>query len=788
MIARLFVAACPFATPRHMHLRISTRRTCVLIALAALPAAGQRAPLRGVVVDATGAGVARATLVVRDQRDSTVTLSDSSGAFRFIAAPMRNAVLRVTRIGFAPVARALTGADFDRPLRIELVAAAATVAGVNVEATRDAERLREAPLSTSTLDATDVTLQTRSTADALDRIAGVRVRQSGGLGSNALISIHGLSGSQIRTFVDGVPQEFLATAGTLPSLSMSALDRIEVYKGVVPLELGGDALGGALNVVTQGGASSAGYVTAGIGSFGRKTADLALRHRGQSWALGFNATHAASRNDYPIDATMLDSANRPISVRVRRFHDRFRVDRFSADGAVLGRRWAEVLRLRGFAASDARELQHAAIMAQPYGKARTTSSSIGGILSWSLAQGAVAASADIGLTHTPSTFVDTTLDVYDWDGSVIRRRDYGGEISTSHSLLDLAADNRLARAGLEWSLPRGTLRLHALHFGVRRSGKDSVANAYYGYDPFQHPSTLDRTVLGAGYDLAAASNRLRATVGVKHYRYTAAGSAIKNSEYVAIDPQRSARNGALGALAWTLRDVLTLKASYELATRMPDAREVLGDYAVVRPNPLLRPEVSHNVNLGTNLGRGATRLDAGLFYRQTSDIVFLRTSQFYSLYQNLLESRSMGAELSAAATLAPWLSVAASGTYQDIRNRSPQGASESVGDRYFNARLPNVPYLFASSQATFGHTTQFWWSTSYVHEFFLHWEVDGRRDTKAVIPTQIVHGAGMTHPLFGDRLRATLDVQNLFDARAYDVFSVPRPGRAIDVQLRATLW
>ena len=76
---------------------------------------------------------------------------------------------------------------------------------------------------------------------------GINVRQSGGLGAEFNLSLNGLSGNQIRYFIDGIPMEDFGSALTFPA---NLAEQIQVYKGVVPISLGADALGGAINITT----------------------------------------------------------------------------------------------------------------------------------------------------------------------------------------------------------------------------------------------------------------------------------------------------------------------------------------------------------------------------------------------------------------------------------------------------------------------------------------------------------------------------------------------------------
>ena len=88
--------------------------------------------------------------------------------------------------------------------------------------------------------------------ELVNRTSGVKIREEGGVGSDFDLSINGLSGNSVRYFIDGVPLDSKGSYVTLPlNLPVNLIDRVEIYKGVVPASLGTDALGGAVNIITQ---------------------------------------------------------------------------------------------------------------------------------------------------------------------------------------------------------------------------------------------------------------------------------------------------------------------------------------------------------------------------------------------------------------------------------------------------------------------------------------------------------------------------------------------------------
>ena len=100
----------------------------------------------------------------------------------------------------------------------------------------------------------------------LNTVTSVKIREEGGLGSNYSFSLNGFSGNQVKFFIDGIPMDNFGSSFNLGNISANMAERIEVYKGVLPVYLGSDALGGAVNIVTR---TNANYLDAtySVGSF-----------------------------------------------------------------------------------------------------------------------------------------------------------------------------------------------------------------------------------------------------------------------------------------------------------------------------------------------------------------------------------------------------------------------------------------------------------------------------------------------------------------------------------------
>jgi TonB family protein len=86
--------------------------------------------------------------------------------------------------------------------------------------------------------------------EVMARTFGVSIRRSGGLGSDTRFSLNGLQQDQIRLFLNGIPLEHAFPFG-VSNIPVNLLERVEIYRGVVPVRYASDALGGAVNFVSD---------------------------------------------------------------------------------------------------------------------------------------------------------------------------------------------------------------------------------------------------------------------------------------------------------------------------------------------------------------------------------------------------------------------------------------------------------------------------------------------------------------------------------------------------------
>jgi outer membrane receptor protein involved in Fe transport len=76
-----------------------------------------------------------------------------------------------------------------------------------------------------------------------------------------------MSGNSVRIFIDGISISTYGESFSLNSIPPALIERIEVYKGVIPAHLADDALGGAINVILKKGGMNNLSASVSYGSF-----------------------------------------------------------------------------------------------------------------------------------------------------------------------------------------------------------------------------------------------------------------------------------------------------------------------------------------------------------------------------------------------------------------------------------------------------------------------------------------------------------------------------------------
>ena len=198
--------------------------------------------ISGTISEQGGSPIFGATVLLQNTNAGVVTESD--GSFELTGQLEGEYILEVSYMGYKKVLQRLTlesGKSYN--VDFSMKEDSVVLNEVTVTGKSTVQQVRDKAFNVGVVDTKKLHTTTLDIGHALDRISGVRVRESGGVGSQMNFSINGFRGKQVRFFIDGVPMDNFGSAFQLNNIPVNLSERIEVYKGVVPVGLGSDALG-----------------------------------------------------------------------------------------------------------------------------------------------------------------------------------------------------------------------------------------------------------------------------------------------------------------------------------------------------------------------------------------------------------------------------------------------------------------------------------------------------------------------------------------------------------------
>ena len=214
--------------------------SCVLFMLTCLSQIGimaqNKITLSGKVTDQHGAPLSLVTIAVENTSSGTYT--DDNGRYSLQVIPGKHTLV-VSLVGYQTVKTPLN-IQQSKKLNFTLEESSVVLNSVEVYGKTQTQKVKEGVFSVNALDIKPIVNSLNNLNDLINRTTGIKVREEGGVGSDFDLSINGLSGNSVRYFLDGMPLDTKGSGVSLANLPVNIIDRIVIYKGVVPASLGTD--------------------------------------------------------------------------------------------------------------------------------------------------------------------------------------------------------------------------------------------------------------------------------------------------------------------------------------------------------------------------------------------------------------------------------------------------------------------------------------------------------------------------------------------------------------------
>ena len=504
---------------------------CIMALLAGVASMATEPPanvqLSGVVRDSEGNALPYVTIFVEGTTRGTTT--DAEGRYTLNVAE-GDVRLTAQMMGYADVTHDISA--FGRGvIDFELSEAATAIDAVVVSAS-GVGNIKRSAFNAVAVDMQPLRNTTKNLADALSSAPGLKLRESGGVGSDMSLMIDGFAGKHVKIFIDGVPQEGVGGAFALNNIPAGYADRVEVYRGVVPVGFGADALGGVVNIVTNKSHrrwwADASY---SFGSFGthRSSANAGQRlQNGLTWELF--AFQNYSRNNYNVDVPIEDFSTGRIDrthlERVERFHDTYHNESIVAKVGVVDKSWADRLMFAINYSQMYKEIQTGVRQEIVYGDKLRRGHSIMPSVEY-LKRNLGIEGLDLTLTanynHNITRNIDTAQYKYNWRGETKRLNSPGEQ---SYQDTRSANHNWNATATLNYRLGDAhTFSLNHVINHFRRSNTSLLANE--AAEDAIDKQTM-KNITGLQYRLAM-SERWNASLFAKYYSLKVRGPIATDS-------------------------------------------------------------------------------------------------------------------------------------------------------------------------------------------------------------------------------------------------------------------
>jgi outer membrane receptor protein involved in Fe transport len=647
---------------------------------------------------------------------------------------------------------------------------------------------REAPIQIESMSIKEVNTQAKDLSGALFTLPGVQVQTSGSLGDAANITLNGLSGQAVRNYIDGLPMEFLYPALSINNLPLVNISRIDVYKGVVPVDVGTDAMAGAINVISDYKSENYFEARYNYGSF--NTHQLGLNggvKLNDKLLLQLNTAYNYSDNNYEIDAEIASDNGKIETIRAERFNDAYELFYTDLSLIVLQNSFFDFAKIGVSYADFYKELNNNITLDRtPWGNYNYDgATSVANLALEKDILPSLKFTNRFAYSFSKLNVVDTSTNVYNWKGEVVRQ-DSPGEFNNNPTLSERNSDNIINRSILDYSLSDNTqFTLSNLYAYQNIYGADEMKNPEN--DILRSAQKLEKSIIGLLY--TQTLNKFIFNFAGKLYQYQLQGVDTRG--------QNVARNnidyGGYGAIKYSFTDQLFLRTSFERGIRIPNASEFFGNGNTITPNSTLIPEESNNVNLELGLSsKNSTYIRWSLqlngFFRDQKNLVRLAPTEILPKFINQKGVRTLGLELEGAVTLNKKWSYKVNITKFD--QTITQLGNSNTNNDLIGSPNPNVQDFVIYNSLEYKNKNIFTsgdtyrlYAQYYFVDTFNYIPVGNFYNPDNWVPSQHRVNLGITYNFPKKRLSISGNVYNILNYDLYDLYSVPRPGRNYNIQI-----
>lgn len=700
---------------------------------------------------------------------------------------------------------------------------------VSVKGKSRKQKVETSGFAVAIIETKEASLRNLTTNELLDRSVGVRVRQNGGIGSNVEYNLNGMSGNSIGIFLDGIEISTYGSSFNLNNIPPSMIERIEVYKGVLPSHLTGDYVGGAINVVLKKNVSQNNATAAvSYGSFNTFQSDLGVTLRDKKSGLSFRGSGFYTYTDNSFETwgkstTYVNHLQQITPYRAKRFNNTYRAVGGRMEVGFTDTKWADQFFIGYNGSSNYNEIPHGITMAVPYVGRFSEAKANVFMLNYTknhflLKNLAINVNA---VRSERSTYLQDTVGyAYNWDGN-IREVVFEGErvpLKTSggqQGPKTITNTNRKitnARTNLGYMIANGH-RL-SLNHKLESTDRDEQDLLDPAKKELATKSILTKNIISMNYEAETFNRKLKTNILGKYttnYSDQTASKIVTNEGINSIEKTStttSDSNFGYGAtVSYNLISNLFIIGSTENSYIMPSENQLFGaaDQNIL-PNLQLDPEKNVNYNIGfrygiLDFGKNKISFYANAFWRNGFEKITKQVVDGAEIddpvdaniqttkYVNIGKTQARGFEAEIIYIYNNRLNTSfniSKFNNLDVNKLNDKG----LPNTYYGHQISNEPFFTMNTNFQYRFNNIFqkksilntYYNIGYVGEYYT---VRGQPEW-SITPNQLTHDLGMSYRFPSGKLVASLDVKNLTNAEVYDNYMIQKPGRGIYFKLNYT--
>lgn len=702
---------------------------------------------------------------------------------------------------------------------------------VEIKGKSKKQKTETSGFAVAVINTKEASLRNLTTNELLDRSVGVRVRQNGGIGSNVEYNLNGMSGSTIGVFLDGIEISTYGSSFNLNNIPPAMIERIEVYKGILPSHLTGDYVGGAINVVLKKDISQNNATAAvSFGSFNTFQSDLGVTFRDKKTGLSFRGSGSYTYTDNSYEtwghsSTYVNEYQQIIrNYKAKRFNNTYKNIAGRIEAGFTDTKWADQFFIGYNGSSNYTEIPHGITMAIPYVGRFNETEAHAFLLNYNkknFLTKNLSLSVNAVRSERSTYLQDTVGFAYNWDGS-IREVIENGEIvqlptkegGQQGKKVISNTDRKIinARTNLGYMLTRGhRISLNHKIQGTNRKDEDLLNPAAKDLATKSH---IYKNIISMNYEAETFKRKLKTNILGK-YTVNSTNDTRKRIAMVdgvnsVVEDQNSNTNsnfGYGGTVSYRVISDLFIISSTENSQIMPTEVQLFGaPEQNILTNLQLKPEKYINYNLGfrwspSDFNKHKISLYANAFWRNADNKITLQTVANadikdesgadiqVSKYVNLQKTQAKGFEAEIIYIYNNRLNT--SFNISKFNNLDKSELDQNgTANQYYGHQVVNEPFFTMNMNLQYSFKNLFqkksvfstYYNAGYVDEYFT---VRGQPEFSKT-PTQLVHDLGVSYRFPSNKLVASIDVKNLLNAEVYDNFQIQKPGRGIYFKLNYT--